>query len=46
MNRISILDCTLRDGGYVNEFKFGNRVIKRIIEKLAKKCKSGRFEKI
>ena len=36
MNRISILDCTLRDGGYVNEFKFGNRVIKKIIEKLAK----------
>ena len=32
MNRISILDCTLRDGGYVNEFKFGNIVIKKIIE--------------
>lgn len=36
MNRISILDCTLRDGGYINEFKFGNRIIKRIIEKLTK----------
>ena len=27
MNRISILDCTLRDGGYVNDWKFGHHVI-------------------
>lgn len=33
--RIKILDCTLRDGGYINDFKFGNQIIKGIIEKLA-----------
>lgn len=36
MNRISILDCTLRDGGYINDFQFGNKVIKNIIKKLSK----------
>ncbi|MEG0692366.1 MAG: aldolase catalytic domain-containing protein, partial [Oscillospiraceae bacterium] len=34
MNRIRILDCTLRDGGYVNEFCFGQSVIADIIVKL------------
>ena len=32
---ISVLDCTLRDGGYVNNFKFGNRRIKSIIRRLS-----------
>jgi len=32
--KISILDCTLRDGGYVNEFHFGVNRIKIIKEKL------------
>ena len=36
MNRISILDCTLRDGGYVNDFAFGENIIKNIIGKLTK----------
>ncbi len=36
INKISILDCTLRDGGYVNDFNFGNTVIKSIISKLSK----------
>ena len=36
MNRIRILDCTLRDGGYINDFRFGNTVIKDIISKLSK----------
>ena len=54
MNRISILDCTLRDGGYINDFKFGENVIKNIVSKLAKasidiiECgflKSGIFDK-
>ncbi len=36
MNRISILDCTLRDGGYVNDFFFGKRAMKEIVEKLSK----------
>lgn len=36
MNNIKILDCTLRDGGYVNNWEFGERTIKKIISKLAK----------
>ena len=36
MNRIRILDCTLRDGGYINHFRFGDRTICYIISKLAK----------
>lgn len=35
MGKISILDCTLRDGGYVNDFLFGNTVIKSIIKGLS-----------
>lgn len=34
--QINILDCTLRDGGYVNDFNFSNRDIKRTIKKLLK----------
>lgn len=34
MNRIKILDCTLRDGGYINKWEFGEHVIKSIISKL------------
>lgn len=36
MNRVSILDCTLRDGGYCNEWKFGNGNIKKIINSLVR----------
>lgn len=35
MKKISILDCTLRDGGYVNDFAFGKKSIDSIIEELA-----------
>lgn len=35
MNDIKILDCTLRDGGYVNNFKFGEKNITKIINKLS-----------
>lgn len=31
---IHILDCTLRDGGYINDFDFGQQAIKKIIKKL------------
>lgn len=31
---VKILDCTLRDGGYINQWKFGKRTIKSIIQKL------------
>ncbi len=36
MSQISLLDCTLRDGGYINDWNFGNREIKKIIGHLAK----------
>ena len=31
---IQLLDCTLRDGGYVNDFRFGKNGIKKIIRQL------------
>lgn len=34
MNKIHVLDCTLRDGGYCNEWQFGNDNIKKIINGL------------
>lgn len=36
MDRINILDCTLRDGGYVNDFNFGHAVLKDIVQKLSR----------
>lgn len=36
MNRISLLDCTLRDGGYINNWHFGYSVIKDFGNKIAK----------
>ena len=54
MVNCNILDCTLRDGGYINNFNFGNKVIKDIIKKLSDantdiiECgflKSGAFDK-
>lgn len=35
MNKIHLLDCTLRDGGYCNQWKFGYDNIKRIVQSLA-----------
>lgn len=34
MKSIKILDCTLRDGGYVNKWKFGKEKINNIINEL------------
>lgn len=34
MRKLEILDCTLRDGGYVNDWRFGKNAIARIIQKL------------
>ena len=34
MNKVSVLDCTLRDGGYVNDFNFSKGTIKTVINKL------------
>jgi len=33
-NKIHILDCTLRDGGYINNWQFGTEGIKFILSKL------------
>ncbi len=33
-NRVTILDCTLRDGGYVNDWHFGHDVIQSIYRRL------------
>lgn len=35
MNKIKILDCTLRDGGYINDWRFGEEAIKGICRRLA-----------
>ena len=35
MNKINILDCTLRDGGYINDFNFGKEAIQSIVQKLS-----------
>lgn len=32
--KIKILDCTLRDGGYINDWNFGQPVIRDIVRKL------------
>ena len=38
MHNIYLLDCTLRDGGYINNWKFGEDAIKSIIKKIEKTC--------
>ena len=34
MANVQILDCTLRDGGYINNFQFGDSAITDIVQKL------------
>ena len=34
MSKIQLLDCTLRDGGYVNDWNFGETNIKRVLQSL------------
>lgn len=34
MKNISLLDCTLRDGGYVNDWNFGRETMICIFERL------------
>lgn len=36
MGKVSLLDCTLRDGGYVNDWQFGEETIKGTAAKIAK----------
>ena len=35
-NNIKILDCTLRDGGYVNDWRFGDETSKKIVSAIDK----------
>ncbi|WP_066407934.1 3-deoxy-manno-octulosonate cytidylyltransferase [Aliarcobacter skirrowii] len=34
MHKIQILDCTLRDGGYINNWEFGDKNIQKVIKSL------------
>lgn len=34
MNEIQVLDCTLRDGGYLNDWRFGIKMIRQTIQAL------------
>lgn len=34
MNEVLLLDCTLRDGGYVNEWHFGESNIRKVVQKI------------
>lgn len=34
MGNVQVLDCTLRDGGYCNQWRFGNNNISKIIDSL------------
>jgi len=36
MAKINILDCTLRDGGYINNWNFGKEVISKIAENISR----------
>ncbi len=35
MGKVHLLDCTLRDGGYINDWRFGEKAIKGICRKIA-----------
>lgn len=35
MGNIYLLDCTLRDGGYINDWRFGEETIKGFCRKIA-----------
>ena len=34
MEKIRLLDCTLRDGGYINDWNFGARTIRNLLARL------------
>ena len=35
MRKVYLLDCTLRDGGYINDWRFGEETIRGICTRLA-----------
>ena len=36
MKQVKLLDCTLRDGGYVNNWQFGRETIRDMLYRFAK----------
>jgi len=34
MKNVKLLDCTLRDGGYINDWNFGHDVLSGVFERL------------
>ena len=36
MSQIKFLDCTLRDGGYINQWKFGRETISDMLNRFSK----------
>ena len=38
MKEIQVLDCTLRDGGYCNQWEFGDKNIRMIVQSLTDAC--------
>ena len=43
MAKINLLDCTLRDGGYLNDWEFGQDNIVNIFERLGSMIRTGRY---
>lgn len=36
MKQVKLLDCTLRDGGYVNDWQFGRETIRDMLYRFTK----------
>ncbi|MCM1180018.1 MAG: aldolase catalytic domain-containing protein [Clostridium sp.] len=36
MQNIKLLDCTLRDGGYINNWTFGKKIIQKVVSEIAR----------
>ena len=46
MGKIYLLDCTLRDGGYVNDWQFGEETIRGFGRKIAQTTRTNPFFRI
>ena len=44
MEKIRLLDCTLRDGGYINDWNFGARTIRNLLARLVDGIAGGQVE--
>ena len=43
MNKINIIDCTLRDGGYYNNWDFSNNLVNEYLKSVWSFCKEYPF---